>query len=157
MLDRYKPFANQIAKLTYLIHDRKRFRLTLKSAFGDDFSMGEPTRLKMIAERLNLSESTISRALNNYNDISAETKTVVRKMAEKLDYGQYSCKTTCFWQIRNDWICNAVQSNQITGQFINELMAGIAKPKENMDGTCVLLQSSEEEIKFLKKSHALVT
>ena len=35
--------------------------------------MEEPKGLKVIAERLNLSESTVSR-LNDYRDISARTK-----------------------------------------------------------------------------------
>ncbi len=39
--------------------------------------MGEPTRLKVIAERLNLSQSTVSRALNDYQDISKKSVIMV--------------------------------------------------------------------------------
>ena len=48
--------------------------------------MEEPKGLKVIAERLNLSESTVSRALNDYRDISARTKARVRDVAEELGY-----------------------------------------------------------------------
>ena len=48
--------------------------------------MGGPTRLKVIAERLNLSQSTVSRALNDYQDISDKTKQLVRKAADELGY-----------------------------------------------------------------------
>tara|TARA_Y100001954_G_C15517070_1_gene457411 strand:+ start:203 stop:511 length:309 start_codon:yes stop_codon:yes gene_type:complete len=40
----------------------------------------------MIAQRLKLSESTVSRALNDYQDIALETKELVRKTAAELGY-----------------------------------------------------------------------
>ena len=48
--------------------------------------MGEPARLKVIAARLNLSQSTVSRALNDYRDISDRTKQLVREAADELGY-----------------------------------------------------------------------
>ncbi|MEC7486100.1 MAG: LacI family DNA-binding transcriptional regulator, partial [Pseudomonadota bacterium] len=48
--------------------------------------MGEPTKLKVIAELLNLSESTVSRALNDYQDIASRTKKLVREAAQELGY-----------------------------------------------------------------------
>ena len=116
--------------------------------------MGEPTRLKMIAERLNLSESTISRALNNYNDISAETKTVVRKMAEQLDYEpNIHAKRLASGKSETIGYVMPIQSNQITGQFINELMAGIAKAlgKYGWDLCVIAPQTPDEEIRIFKK------
>ena len=43
-------------------------------------------KLNAIAQRLKLSESTVSRALNDYQDISADTKALVRKTAIDLGY-----------------------------------------------------------------------
>ncbi len=44
------------------------------------------TTLKEIAERLNLSVSTVSRALNNHPDISPATKTKIQRLASELNY-----------------------------------------------------------------------
>ena len=44
------------------------------------------TTLKEIAERLNISISTVSRALNNHPDISVATKNKVQKLANELNY-----------------------------------------------------------------------
>ena len=44
-----------------------------ESAYVNYFIMKAVPKLQMIAQRLNLSESTISRALNDYSDISKET------------------------------------------------------------------------------------
>lgn len=42
--------------------------------------------IKDIAKALGLSPSTVSRALNNYSDISPETRDKVIEMAKKLNY-----------------------------------------------------------------------
>lgn len=46
----------------------------------------EVTTLKMLARRLNLSISTISRALNDHPDISAKTKKEVKNLALRMNY-----------------------------------------------------------------------
>ena len=43
-------------------------------------------KLKLLAERLDLSESTVSRALNNYSDIAEQTKELVRNLADEMGY-----------------------------------------------------------------------
>ena len=44
------------------------------------------TTLKKMAQLLEVSTSTVSRALNNHPDISEETSEKVKKMAKKLNY-----------------------------------------------------------------------
>jgi DNA-binding LacI/PurR family transcriptional regulator len=44
------------------------------------------TTIKDIARKLNISPSTVSRALRNHPDISLETKKKVSSLAEELDY-----------------------------------------------------------------------
>nr|WP_298351388.1 LacI family DNA-binding transcriptional regulator [uncultured Dokdonia sp.] len=46
----------------------------------------EVTTLKTIARRLNISISTVSRALNDHPDINKETKAKVKQLAKKLHY-----------------------------------------------------------------------
>lgn len=42
--------------------------------------------LKKISERVGKSVTIVSRALHGYDDVSPETKTLVRKVAEEIDY-----------------------------------------------------------------------
>lgn len=44
------------------------------------------TSLRDLAERLNLSMTTVSRALNGYSDVSAKTRERVRQVAQELGY-----------------------------------------------------------------------
>ncbi|MGK7395082.1 MAG: LacI family DNA-binding transcriptional regulator [Candidatus Cyclobacteriaceae bacterium M3_2C_046] len=48
--------------------------------------MKKPITIKDLAKQLGISVATVSRALRNYDDISAETKKAVRDLAKKLDY-----------------------------------------------------------------------
>ena len=42
--------------------------------------------IKDIARHLNISTSTVSRALTNHSDVNAETRKRIRSLAEELDY-----------------------------------------------------------------------
>lgn len=48
--------------------------------------MNKPATIKDIAQRLNISISTVSRALRNASDINPETKQAVLLLSEELDY-----------------------------------------------------------------------
>lgn len=48
--------------------------------------MAATVKLSDIAQRLGLSLTTVSRALNGYDDVSNETKETVRRMAEEMGY-----------------------------------------------------------------------
>lgn len=48
--------------------------------------MRNPATLKKISDHLNVSISTVSRALKNHQDVSDETKRRVKELAEMLDY-----------------------------------------------------------------------
>ena len=43
-------------------------------------------KLNVVAQKLKLSESTLSRSLNGYQDISDDTKPIMRKAASELGY-----------------------------------------------------------------------
>ena len=57
-----------------------------ESAYVNYFIMKAVPKLQMIAQRLNLSEITISRSLNDYSDISKETKKLVWNVANEMGY-----------------------------------------------------------------------
>ena len=46
----------------------------------------KPVTLKQIAEQLNMSVSTVSKALKDYPDIGVDTKKRVRDLARSLNY-----------------------------------------------------------------------
>ena len=46
----------------------------------------KPATLKVIAQRLNVSVSTVSRALHNHPSIGLRTRTQVQKLAQELNY-----------------------------------------------------------------------
>ena len=86
--------------------------------------MGEPTRLKVIAERLNLSESTVSRALNDYQDISSRTKQLVRDVADELGY-EPNMHARRLASGKSDTIGYVMpaQDGQLTETFLGELLS----------------------------------
>lgn len=52
--------------------------------------MSKGVNLKELSKRLNLSQTTVSRALNGYPEVSAETRKRVSEMAEELGYAPNS-------------------------------------------------------------------
>ncbi|MCV0424995.1 MAG: substrate-binding domain-containing protein [Roseibium sp.] len=52
--------------------------------------MSKGVNLKELSQRLNLSQTTVSRALNGYPEVSAETRKRVAEMADKLGYAPNS-------------------------------------------------------------------
>ncbi|GAL00073.1 LacI family transcriptional regulator [Nonlabens ulvanivorans] len=46
----------------------------------------KPVTLKQIAEELNISVTTVSKALKDYPDVSAKTKGRVKELASTLNY-----------------------------------------------------------------------
>ena len=46
----------------------------------------KPTTIKEIAKRLNVSVSTVSRALHNHSSIGLRTRTQVQQLAAELNY-----------------------------------------------------------------------
>ena len=46
----------------------------------------KPVTLKQIAEQLNISITTVSKALKEYSDVSPKTKALVKELAKTLNY-----------------------------------------------------------------------
>ena len=116
--------------------------------------MGEPTKLKVIAERLNLSESTVSRALNDYQDIASRTKKLVREAAQELGY-EPNMHARRLASGKSDTIGYVMpaQDGQLTETFLGELIAGLATSLagRNWDLTVLAPNSVEEEMEIFQK------
>ena len=150
-----RPFETwHISRINWKNGIRKRFRLTPKTLSGNVFLMGEPARLKVIAARLNLSQSTVSRALNDYRDISDRTKQLVREAAEELGYQpNIHARRLALGKSETLGYVMPWQDDQLTESFLSELMAGMAKALSGYgwDLTVLVPHSVEEEIELFQK------
>jgi len=78
------PFASFVS---YLCHSRLIGFICVISVFIIFSLMSQkPATIKEIAKRLNVSVSTVSRALHNHPSIGLRTKMQVQKLAEELNY-----------------------------------------------------------------------
>ena len=112
----------------------------------------EPITLKHIAEQLNISITTVSKALKNYSDVSKKTKKRVRKLAKKLNY------------VPNSYAVNLrTKSSKTIGviiptivhHFFSCVLKGIITVAEKKGYLVILLQSNEN-FKLEKKQTDLL-
>ena len=116
--------------------------------------MGGPARLKVIAERLNLSQSTVSRALNDYQDISDRTKRLVRAAANELGYQpNMHARRLALGKSETLGYVMPWQDRQVTESFLSELMAGMAKALAGYgwDLTVLVPHSVAEELELFQR------
>ncbi len=109
--------------------------------------------LNKISKILGISKSTVSKALNNYDDVSPKTKQIVQSLAEELNY-----KPNAFAQsLRN-------QESKIIGliipeivhYFFSNIIVGVIKTAEMYGYTVILLQSDEEYDNEIKQIDLLL-
>ena len=106
---------------------------------------------KDLARQLNISVSTVSRALRNASDINQETKSTVLALAEKLNYepnvmaqGLLKRKTKII-----GIVVPVIHSN-----YFSTAMSGMTEIADDYDYHLMFCQSSEnvvQEIKSIKK------
>ncbi|MBN2103612.1 LacI family DNA-binding transcriptional regulator [bacterium] len=96
--------------------------------------------IKDIALRLNISVSTVSRALRNHPDISAETKRKVMDIANELDY-QPNAIAQSLKRNRSNLI--GVIVPQVKHDFFATVMSGIADVAYNAGYAVMIFQSNE--------------
>jgi DNA-binding LacI/PurR family transcriptional regulator len=93
-----------------------------------------------IAKILDISPSTVSRALNNHPDINAKTKEKVRKVAKNL---QYSPNTIAQSLKTNRTTSIGVMIPEIKHDFFSSAISGIEEIAYNSGYTIVVCQSNE--------------
>jgi LacI family transcriptional regulator len=96
--------------------------------------------IKDIALRLNISVSTVSRALRNHPDISAETKKKVIETANELDYHPNAIAQSLK---RNRSNLIGVIVPQVKHDFFATVMSGIADVAYNAGYAVMIFQSNE--------------
>lgn len=98
----------------------------------------ETITLKRISEVLGLSISTVSRALKNHPDISAETKKKVIELAETLDY-EPNINAINLRSKKNRVLALIVPS--ISGFFYDSFISAVEEECRNNSYTLMILQS----------------
>lgn len=105
-------------------------------------------RLKEIAKQLNISISTVSRALHNHHSIGLRTKMQVQKLAKELNYEPN--QTAIFFQQRRTFTMGVILP-ELSEAFFSSAISGIEDCAYKNNYTVLMGQShnSEEKEKLL--------
>ena len=109
--------------------------------------------LKDIARELNISTSTVSRALKNHEDISTHTKKLVHELAKKLDYQP---NTIALSLRKSQTNTIGVIIPEIVHFFFSTVINGIEEVADKNGYNILLCQSNESFAKEVADSKALI-
>jgi LacI family transcriptional regulator len=109
--------------------------------------------IKDIGRALNISPSTVSRALKNHPDISQDTKDTVNKYAKDFHYKPNTLALSLRMS-RNNTI--GVIVPEINNYFFSSILSGIEDVANESDFNVILCQSSESHLKEVRNTQALV-
>ncbi|REE83310.1 LacI family transcriptional regulator [Lutibacter oceani] len=112
----------------------------------------KPITLKDIAHELNISVTTVSKALKGYSDVSRVTKKAVKKMAKKLNYTPNSVAVNLRTQ---ETKTIGVIIPAIVHHFFSNVIDGIIKEAKKQGYLVITLQSNEK-LEFEKKQLKLL-
>jgi LacI family transcriptional regulator len=104
-------------------------------------SSGQPT-IKEIAKRLNISVSTVSRALHDHHSIGLRTKTRVKQLAAELNYERN--QTAIYFQ-QGKTFTIGILLPELSEAFFASAISGIEDTAYSNNYTVLLGQSHDEE------------
>lgn len=107
----------------------------------------KPTTLKDIAIKLNISITTVSKALKGYSDVSKTTRKAVFQQAEEMNYSPNSVAVNL--RTRQTKTIGVIIP-AISHQFFSKVIDGIIEEAEK-NGYLVIILQSEESVKQEKK------
>jgi LacI family transcriptional regulator len=152
------PAINLIQLLTEPIDSSKRLLsetgFGYRSQQGGDSMSDKPVNLKSLAAHLGLTVGTVSRAMNDYTDISATTRERVQKAAAELGYRPNqnarrlslgTPETICYLMPR--------QTGTTTQPFIAQLLQGLgeALARRNWDLLVYQAESSHNDLERIDR------
>lgn len=115
--------------------------------------MKKTITLKDIAKSLNISVSTVSRALNNNPDISKETRKLVQEFAKK---NKYNPNNWAKLLKSNDSRIIGVIVPELANHFFSSVLAGIEEVAELHDYNVLVCQSHENYKKEVRNVETLI-
>jgi LacI family repressor for deo operon, udp, cdd, tsx, nupC, and nupG len=101
----------------------------------------QPT-IKEIAKKLNISISTVSRALHDHPSIGLRTKTRVQQLAKELQYEPN--QTAIFFQQRKTFTIGVILP-ELSEDFFSSAISGIEDSANKNNYTVLLGQSHDNE------------
>ena len=105
---------------------------------------GKIITIKEIAQKLNISISTVSRALHDHPSIGLRTKKRVQQLAKELNYEPN--QTAIFFQQRKTFTIGVILP-QLSEAFFSEAISGIEDYASMNNYTVLLAQSHDDEEK----------
>ena len=112
-----------------------------------------PISLKLIAEKLNISITTVSKALKDYKDVSAKTKEAVINLAKELNYTPNSFAVNLRTQ-KSKTIGLIIP--EVVHHFFSNVIKGIIEEAEKKDYLVIILQSNESKVLEKKQIQLLL-
>ena len=109
--------------------------------------------LKEIAKQLNVSPTTVSKALQDYPDISADTKKKIKKYAKQVGYTPSI--QAAYLRTQKTRIVGIIVPNFID-YFYNGLIEGVIKKASKNGYLVVILQSGDSQKKEKKMVNRLL-
>lgn len=106
-----------------------------------------PPTIKEIARRLNISFSTVSRALHNHPSIGLRTRTRVQDLAKELNYEPN--QTAIFFQQRKTFTIGVILP-ELSEAFFSSSISGIEAIAEKNNYTVLMGQSHDSEEREIK-------
>jgi len=100
----------------------------------------KPVTLKQIAEELNISVTTVSKALNDYPDVSKKTKALVKELAKTLNYKPNAFAVNL--RTKESKTIGLVIP-VIVHHFFSSVIKGIISQAEKKGYLVIILQSNE--------------
>lgn len=110
--------------------------------------------LKDLAKHLGLTEGTVSRAMNNYPDISAATREKVQKAANVLGYKpNHTARRLATGRAESVAYLMPTSRSEISAPFVSQLLQGLSDTlaKRAWDLMVVQPRSAEDELDTLRK------
>ncbi len=115
--------------------------------------MKKPITIKDIAKALNISASTVSRALKDHPDISQETKDIVNAYAKNNNYKPNALASNLRMSINNTI---GVIVPEIVHFFFSSILAGIEDYANRNGYNVIICQSNERTDKEIKNVQAMI-
>ncbi len=101
----------------------------------------KPTTLKDIARKLNISASTVSKALKGYSDVSKSTRAAVLELVKKMNYVPNSVAVNL--RTQQTKTIGLIVPN-IVHQFFSKVITGIIEEAEKHGYFVITVQSNEK-------------
>lgn len=121
---------------------------------GETGSGGRRTTIQDVADALGMSKGTVSRALNNYTDISEQTRLRVSRMAEQMGYRPMAqAQAIRTGRARSIGLVLSVDEDNAQKPFLTDFLDGVcqAASAEHWTLTVATALSEEEGVETMRR------